>query len=88
MKWEELSSTRIAALPRETTCVMPLGAIEQHGPHLPVFTDWLIANALASQLDESCGRQLLVMPGPTVDPFGRASTLSTAPVDPRVFARG
>jgi len=66
MKWEELSSTRIAALPRETACVFPLGAIEQHGPHLPVFTDWLIANALASRLDESCGGRLLVMPGPAV----------------------
>lgn len=66
MRWEELSSTRIAAMPRETACVMPLGAIEQHGPHLPVFTDWLIAHSLASQLDASCGGQLLVMAGPTV----------------------
>jgi len=66
MKWEELSSTRIGGLPGETACVMPLGAIEQHGPHLPVFTDLLIATALASRLDEVCGGRLLVMPGPSV----------------------
>jgi creatinine amidohydrolase len=31
--------------------VVPLGATEQHGPHLPLGTDTIIASALASQLD-------------------------------------
>ena len=31
--------------------VMPLGATEQHGPHLPLGTDTIIATALASTLD-------------------------------------
>ena len=31
--------------------VVPLGATEQHGPHLPLGTDTIIATALASTLD-------------------------------------
>lgn len=64
MKWEELSTTRLATLPRETACILPLGATEQHGPHLPLGTDRLIATALADRLDDACGGRLLVMPAP------------------------
>jgi creatinine amidohydrolase len=64
MKWEELSSTRLGAMSRKSVCIMPLGAIEQHGPHLPVMTDWLIATSLAAQLDARFDGKLLVMPGP------------------------
>ncbi|MGL4490161.1 MAG: creatininase family protein [Rhizobiaceae bacterium] len=28
--------------------VLPLGATEQHGPHLPVDTDWIIADGIAN----------------------------------------
>ena len=34
----------------KTTVVVPLGAIEQHGPHLPLDTDARIARELASRL--------------------------------------
>lgn len=30
--------------------VLPLGATEQHGPHLPPETDWIIAEAMAERL--------------------------------------
>lgn len=33
-------------------CVLPLGAHEQHGPHLPFDTDTIIANGVAKQLAE------------------------------------
>ena len=32
------------------TAIVPLGATEQHGPHLPLATDTLIADALAARL--------------------------------------
>jgi len=35
---------------REALLVVPLGATEQHGPHLPVTTDTEIASALAERL--------------------------------------
>jgi creatinine amidohydrolase len=36
--------------PAKTIAVLPLGAIEQHGPHLPLCTDTLVAESLASLL--------------------------------------
>ena len=43
-----LSTTRIAELDHDATvCVQPIGAVEQHGPHLPVATDALLAEYVA-----------------------------------------
>jgi len=38
--------------------VQPLGAIEQHGPHLPYNTDLLIAERVAAEAVERIGEQL------------------------------
>lgn len=47
MTWEE-----VAAFARDpgAVVVLPLGAIEQHGPHLPLLVDWLGADELARRL--------------------------------------
>ena len=63
MKWVELTSPQLGSVSRETICVLPLGATEQHGPHLPLATDQIIADGLAERLDALCGNQLLVLPG-------------------------
>ncbi|WP_020619164.1 creatininase family protein [Paenibacillus daejeonensis] len=52
-----LTYQEIAALPKEDALViLPIGAIEQHGPHMPVMTDALIGEAVLThaldQLDE------------------------------------
>ena len=39
--------------------ILPIGSIEQHGPHLPVCTDWYIANALGKGVAELTGGFLL-----------------------------
>ncbi|MEO8656134.1 MAG: creatininase family protein, partial [Ramlibacter sp.] len=50
--WADLSTREFAQLdPARTVAVLPLGATEQHGPHLPlsvdqVLVDGIIANAL------------------------------------------
>lgn len=42
-----LSSRQIAALDSEQTLViLPIAAVEQHGPHLPVLTDTIIVEAV------------------------------------------
>jgi creatinine amidohydrolase len=38
--------------------VQPLGAIEQHGPHLPLNTDLLIAEAVATEAVELVGEEV------------------------------
>jgi creatinine amidohydrolase len=45
--WEE--AARLARQPRSVV-LLPLGAIEQHGPHLPLLVDWLGADELARRL--------------------------------------
>jgi creatinine amidohydrolase len=45
----ELTWTTIAAR-RPRLAIVPLGATEQHGPHLPYSTDTLVADALATRL--------------------------------------
>jgi len=41
MLWHELTSVEIDALDRDIPIVIPLASCEQHGRHLPVFTDTL-----------------------------------------------
>jgi creatinine amidohydrolase len=63
--WQDLASRDFAALDPETTvAVLPVGAIEQHGPHLPVavdscIVDGIVAAALARM---SAGLPVLVLP--------------------------
>ncbi|MCT7377764.1 creatininase family protein [Chelativorans salis] len=40
---------------RERIAVLPLGATEQHGPHLPPETDWMIAKAVAARVEARAG---------------------------------
>jgi mycofactocin precursor peptide peptidase len=49
---------------RAGTCVLvvPVGATEQHGPHLPLSTDTDIAVALAERLADALGPQACVAP--------------------------
>lgn len=42
--------SRPASTPRRPIAVLPLGAHEQHGPHLPFETDTLIAEGIAQRL--------------------------------------
>ena len=46
-----------SSLSRDSIIVLPLGAIEQHGPHLPVNTDFVVADAVARAAVETHGDQ-------------------------------
>lgn len=46
-RWADLRWPEVAALdPERTVAVLPLGATEQHGPHLPLAVDTAIAEAV------------------------------------------
>ena len=48
--WHELTSPQFEALDKErTVAVLPVGAIEQHGPHLPVYVDACLNQGLVSR---------------------------------------
>ncbi|ULL14592.1 creatininase family protein [Paenibacillus sp. H1-7] len=56
--WDErffprLSKLEVESMPkRDALLVLPVGAVEQHGPHMPVFTDTLIAEAFLTRAFE------------------------------------
>ncbi|TDT33340.1 mycofactocin biosynthesis peptidyl-dipeptidase MftE [Naumannella halotolerans] len=54
--WPEL-----AAAP-ESLVLLPLGAVEQHGPHLPLITDTLIAERVAAAAAGKLEGRILVAP--------------------------
>ncbi len=57
MKWPEA-----AALSRDTPVIFPIAALEQHGRHMPVFTDSLLTNELIRRAGERLGGRALFAP--------------------------
>jgi creatinine amidohydrolase len=49
IRWADTNRERLARLLPEAVVVMPLGATEQHGPHLPTGTDALLATEVAER---------------------------------------
>lgn len=67
--WEYLTWEKIQErLKTVDTAILPCGAIEQHGPHLPVDVDYFDAVYLARKVAEACSEpRPFVLPG---IPFG------------------
>jgi len=62
MYWQELASPEFDEIDRATPVVLPVAAVEQHGPHLPLATDRVIAEFFAEQVSARLGRAVLVLP--------------------------
>ncbi|MGB5554877.1 MAG: creatininase family protein, partial [Flavobacteriaceae bacterium] len=67
--WEEFTWPEIEAyLKTVDTVILPCGAIEQHGPHLPLDVDYYDAKYMAYKVAEACeDPKPLVLPS---IPFG------------------
>jgi creatinine amidohydrolase len=64
--WAELTSNDFRGLdPEKTVAVLPVAAIEQHGPHLPVMTDTAIAEGMLGLLKDRIPPELNVLVLPT-----------------------
>ena len=65
MRWEELSVPVIERLDRDATVlILPLGSVEQHGRHLPLGTDTLLAMSLCHAAAERLAGKAAVLPPP------------------------
>lgn len=62
MKLAELCWTNVRDLERETPVVVPTGSLEQHGPHLPLFTDSLLVTAVAEAVETRLAGECLLTP--------------------------
>lgn len=60
--WEQLRSPQLAAVDTALPVVLPLGAVEQHGPHLPLATDRIIVDHFCREIDRHLGADVLILP--------------------------
>ena len=64
---EDLTLPQVKELIRPSSIlVLPIGSVEQHGPHLPLTTDHLIASEAAQAVAKRCGSELDLWLLPTV----------------------
>lgn len=63
MKLAQLTWPEVDALDRARTVVLlPTGSLEQHGPHLPVFTDSLLVTSVAEAVEANLPGEVLLLP--------------------------
>ena len=81
----ELTRTHLADLAPRSLAVVPLGATEQHGPHLPTGTDFFHAEWVARDAAARAATRISLVVTPTLPfgssehhfPFGGTISLST-----------
>lgn len=62
MLLENLTSPALGRVDRATPVILPMAAVEQHGPHLPLSTDRRIIEHFCSELDRRDPSLALVLP--------------------------
>ena len=62
MQLSDLSWPQVQALSRDTPVVFPVAALEQHGQHLPVFTDSLLLGEIMRRAAERLPDRVLFAP--------------------------
>jgi creatinine amidohydrolase len=60
--WDRMTSAALGRADRAVPVLLPLGATEQHGPHLPVCTDRLLGETLAAAAEARLPDGVLVCP--------------------------
>lgn len=62
MKWHELSWPRIKELDKHLPVLIPLGSIEQHGLHLPLCTDTVQVDEIATRVEARLDQCVVRLP--------------------------
>ena len=83
MELAELSWPTVAAVAKDTPVVFPIAALEQHGHHLPVYTDSYLLGEVLRRTKEAIGSRVLFAPlqwlGNSDHHLDFAGTLSAPP---------
>lgn len=85
IRFEEQTREELRAAAPDALVVLPVGAIEQHGPHLPVGVDTYAVTQIAHAAAQTLGGQIPLYVAPTLPfgsshhhlPFGGTLSLST-----------
>lgn len=83
--FHELTRTELRTRAADALLVLPVGAVEQHGPHLPVGTDFLAVEYIARSAAAEAAATIPALVAPTLPfgsshhhlPFGGTMSLST-----------
>lgn len=63
MKFHEMTSGQLESIKHDQVLViLPIAAIEQHGPHLPTGTDTIICEAVAKAVEQRHSESVLLLP--------------------------
>lgn len=62
MKLAEMTWPEVGSLDRSVVVLIPTGSLEQHGRHLPLWTDSLIVTAVAEAVERQIGGKVLLTP--------------------------
>jgi creatinine amidohydrolase len=63
MRFEELTSPEVDRLDRENTVLLlPIGSVEQHGVHMPLGTDTMLANRVCEAAARQLAPNAMVLP--------------------------
>jgi creatinine amidohydrolase len=85
-RWEDRAWPELNAIDAHDVGLIPVGATEQHGPHLPTATDTMIASAVCDQVSARTGA--LVLPAiPVGASYGHGTVLpGTLSLTPELLA--
>ncbi|MGD0041083.1 MAG: creatininase family protein [Isosphaeraceae bacterium] len=62
MRLQELSWPAIAAVSKNVPVVVPIAAVEQHGRHLPIFTDSMLLEEVVRTVAQRLGDRIVWAP--------------------------
>lgn len=62
MHLTDLTWPDVAALDKDTPIIFPIAALEQHGRHMPVFTDSMLAGEIMRRVEAQMADSILVAP--------------------------
>jgi len=62
MQLAEMNWRQVAALSKDTPIVFPVAAVEQHGHHLPVYTDSFLLGEIVRRTEASLGDRIVLAP--------------------------
>lgn len=63
MKFAEMTASHLVEIDRhQTVALVPIAAVEQHGPHMPTGTDFILCQALADAVETQLSASVLMTP--------------------------